>query len=532
MVKKILILGLLLVWLLTAAGPDEYYSRTERLLAGLNTMVLQAGALPVITGALDEARKNPAPYYQNISLLADARENRAWRAYENSRRQTRVYSAARLIDQTLSRTSAGEQKYFYDEISGAKYRREDRRVARAAFFANYAAKARGADGYLENILIPASQYLEQLLVIELPELPDPDGAGFELPELPVPELGRQSRRPETRDFQWKLQPEFAYGVKRRVNENTIAPDYNFGVGLKIISPEGMLVKTAEQLAGLLPLAAIVPLPENARQLVSFKADVAAPETLAFADTPERAAPGRPLLVNYSLPADIRVVEFTVSDALGRPLYARKESAPDPANPLPFVWTPPKNTDEYYAELKGYDQQNKISKTAPKLLGQRAVFQPDYRTVPARQSGDYYGILDLSALPAAQGLHKIYFWLYGTEDAAGRPLAASVYVTFSTFAPEHSSLTAGTETPRGQKLRLRVQLLDKQREPVSGARVKFFSRRNSWKMIDKFSPDSALTDALGEVWTDFVSDIPGEAEIFALSDQVWVNASPLVVKVRD
>lgn len=539
MVKKFLILaGLFLAFLLlSGAAPDDYYSRVERLLTGLNTVVLQANVLPIITGALDEAHKNPRdPYYQNIIVLADAKENQAWRTYENSRKQTRTYTAAQLVDQTLSRTSEGQSKYFYDEISGAKYAQEDRRKARENFFVNYSAQTRGAAGYLENIMIAPAHCLEQFFTLEIPDLPDPRNAGFRLPPLKVLPLGRQVSRLESKDFQWKLKVEPVYGIKRRVNENTIVPEYDFGVGLQIISPEGTIIKTKAQLDKITPFVAIVPLPESSAQRINFKQVKTINETnvLSFADEPVQSVPGKPMLVNYTLPKDIQVVEFSVNDALGRPVYVKKESLPDPRNPLPFAWTPDKRSGEYYVELKGYDSQNKIRKTEPKLLRLAdTAREMNYTPVVNRQSGDYYSLVDFSALSATQGLNKIYFWLYGTEDSSGLPVAGSLYVTFSTFAPENSSLLApSSEVKRGQKQRIRVQLFDKRNEPLAGARVEFFSVRNQKKIIDKFSQNSILTNAQGEAAVDFSSDIPGEAEIYALSDQVWVNTKPLIIKVRD
>jgi hypothetical protein len=528
---------LFLLLLLTAAAPDNYYSCAERLLAGLNTVALQASVLPIVTGALDEARKNPrSNYYQNIIIMADARENRSWRAYENSRRQTRVYAAKQLAEQTLSQVSAGEQKYFYDEISGAKYRREDQRKKRELFFNDYAARSgRGADGYLENILIPAAPYLEQLFAIEVPELPDPGGADFQLPRLNIDPLGQQTARPEPKDFQWKLRPEAVYGVKHKINENVITPEQDFGLGLKIISPAGLPVRTREELGQMTPFVAIVPLPENSERRVDFRQTALKDKTgtaLDFAEEPEQSAPGRPVVVNYTIPPEIQVVEFTVSDARGRPLYVKKESAPDPRDPLPFVWTPDQRGGEYYAGLKGYTAQNKVLKTAPRPLRLTERRALNYQPVVNRQSGDYYGLVDLRAWPARQGLHKIYFWLYGTEDSSGQPVAGSIYVTFSALAPENSSLSAPAETGRGQAQRVCARLLDRNGLPVAGARVEFFSLRNRQKTLDRFSPAAALTDAQGEAAVQFVSDIPGEAEIYALSDQVWVNERPLTIQVQD
>jgi len=404
MVKRFLQLVslLLLLLLLSGAAPDNYYARAERLLAGLNALILQANVLPVVTGALDEARKNShSNYYQNIIVLADAKENRAWRAYENSRKPT------------------------------GEYTRTDRRRQRDNFFADYyAAGTRGADRYLDNILIAPDQYLEQFFVLEMPDLPDPRGAGFKLPLLKVLPLDERVSGRESGNLQWRIKAVPVYGLKRRVNDTTIVPEYNFGVALQIISPEGVTIKNKAQLGSLTPFAAITPVPENAAQYLDFQQTTASGTiTLAFTGHLQ-AAPGKPALINYILTENIQVVEFSASDTLGLPVYLKKESLPDPRNPLPFVWLPDKQPGEYYLELRGYDLQNEISQAEPKLLDLTSARKQDYISVPNNPSGEYYGVLDFSALPSGQGRSKIHFRLYGAEDSSGRPVTATLYVDFA------------------------------------------------------------------------------------------------------
>lgn len=425
MVKKLCItFSILFVLLFLLAAPDDYYSRKERLLAGINTVELQANALPILTGALDELRKYPQDnYYKNIIVLADAKENRSWRAYENSRR----LAAAQLNEQVFSRTTLGDRRYFYDEEFGARYKKEDRRLGREMFFVNYRKQSKGADGYVNNIFISPSQYLDNLLTVDLPDLPDPAAEDFVLPKLPVVPLDEREPFDRTpKDFQWRLQVEPVSGIRKRVDAQTIVPAQTIGVALKIISPEGAVINQ-EELRQFLPMMTVVPIRNN--QFLFFKNLPKNADRLEFSADLTQTSADKPLIAQYSLPAFIKVVEFTVSDKLGRPIYVKKESAPDPYNPIAFSWLPDKKGGEYYASLKGYDADNQVAAANPKpisLAGANSAHL-DYQIVPHKPSGEYYSVVELQALSVLRGANKVYFWLYGTEDNSGRPIAASLYV---------------------------------------------------------------------------------------------------------
>ncbi|GBR76388.1 putative peptidase [Candidatus Termititenax persephonae] len=512
-----------------------------QLLAGVTQVLLRGNALPILTGAWDERLERPASsYYRNITALADGARSRVWRAYANSRRQTLVYSAAQAVDLALLPLSAGQRKYFYDESSGRKYWQADRRAARAAFFADYAADRRlGVDDYLENILLPPAPYLADLFAVDLPDLPNPHAEKFVPPPLKVNPLPRPDPVPRELDsFQWKVKPEVLYGARRQIAPDVFIPETDFAIALKIISPQGEKITSAEALDGLIPLVAIVPLPASSPPRLVFKPPKVGLRTtrnLAFVEeTLRQTAAGQPWVVDYVLPESVQSVEFAVLDGQGRPLYLRRESSPDPRAPLPFVWRSSGQGKDFYATLKGYDRQNTVTETVPRQLRLAGSADQDlsYQQVANEPFEDYYGLVELSAIWERQGLHKIYFWLYGTEDASGKPLAGSIYATFSSFDPLLSSVSAPSETPRGVRQKIKVRLLDPDGQPIAAARTEFFSSRNRQKTVDKFWPPTAYTDARGEAEVEFVSEIVGEAEISVVSNQVRVKASPALIKVRE
>ncbi len=572
------ILVLILLGLFTSAvSVDDYYSRVDHLLGSTMEIMVQANALPIVTGVESELKdlKNEQNYYSAAGKLADQNKNYAWSAYENSKKRSAEYYAKKINAVATARLGSGQTAEFLDEQSGRKYAGEEKRYAQQDFFKQFKKGDGSADIYIENIGVPPEQLLSDLFSIELPELPDTSEPGFieNLPNLKVEPLEKwQSRLTGTAEdvaeqlkghWQIKLEPLNIDSRQLKSPKILLAGQTPFMLGVKIINPEGEIVTAKNKLPNYVPYLTSLPLPEGETSRIKINLDsldnIEKPvqqtaeilnEGLKLKDAnPGNIQSGQPLVLDYALADNINVVELAIYDEQGNKVYAIVDSKPNPAAPVPLIWdgtyfNSPGNDDgkpvkpgSYTVGLQGRTKQNQVFTTASKPVNvtgreERSKLQLNAKKIINNGTGQYFGYANIIPSNSSDsGLEKIYLWLNGSETAELKPISTALYLSFSRINPDRSQISAEqTTVGLGRSIQLRIALADEQGRALINVPVSLYSRRNGRRIIDVFSPETARTNASGYAEIDFRSEIPGEAEIYGLSDMLWINKKPLTIKI--
>ncbi len=539
--------------------------------------MVQANALPIVTGVESELKdlKNEQNYYSAAGKLADQNKNYAWSAYENSKKRSAEYYAKKINAVATARLGSGQTAEFLDEQSGRKYAGEEKRYAQQDFFKQFKKGDGSADIYIENIGVPPEQLLSDLFSIELPELPDTSEPGFieNLPNLKVEPLEKwQSRLTGTAEdvaeqlkghWQIKLEPLNIDSRQLKSPKILLAGQTPFMLGVKIINPEGEIVTAKNKLPNYVPYLTSLPLPEGETSRIKINLDsldnIEKPvqqtaeilnEGLKLKDAnPGNIQSGQPLVLDYALADNINVVELAIYDEQGNKVYAIVDSKPNPAAPVPLIWdgtyfNSPGNDDgkpvkpgSYTVGLQGRTKQNQVFTTASKPVNvtgreERSKLQLNAKKIINNGTGQYFGYANIIPSNSSDsGLEKIYLWLNGSETAELKPISTALYLSFSRINPDRSQISAEqTTVGLGRSIQLRIALADEQGRALINVPVSLYSRRNGRRIIDVFSPETARTNASGYAEIDFRSEIPGEAEIYGLSDMLWINKKPLTIKI--
>ncbi len=572
MVKKIQFLILLYLGLLffMGADKDDYYSKVDRLLGGTVQVMAGANSLPIITGTVDEYRtvKQENRYYSAAIKLADREKNYAWKAYENSRKLTPTYSAKKINEIALSVAGRGENQEFLDQISGHKYKTEELRFKKQQFFKDFKKGEGAADTYIENIGAPANVVLGELFEIDLPETAKDKKRPAEQkrPEIYIEPLEKWQedtllgvlREDEFyssvgRRWQIELEPlsgEYTIKHKKII---TIPPKSKLKLGVKITDPTGKTIDSEKGLAGYLPFVSALPWPENEDNRLAIYIEKHSTEKTEMRNTALKKETKirslnqdllelkkqEPLLVNYSIDNSVESVELIILNSHGEQLFVIKEAAPDPQNPLPFVWQNNNEKQHYIYFLKCTDKEKNNYVTKP----QAVLIKTDRRTekivlnsqkIENNGSGNYYGFLEITSLNRENyGLEKLYAWLHGSATGQENPASSTLYFSFSKFSPENSQIKSegSNSTLINERKKIIITLRDQYNEPIANAPVTLYSRRNYKKNIDQFINNGRRTNGNGEAEIYFKSDIVGEAEIFAMSDLTWINQKPYIINVK-
>lgn len=579
--KKIIIIIFFysLTLFICGLGNEDYYTRIDALLGQTMEVMTKANTLPIITGAIDEQNlpNTEKQYYQAATKLADQQKNYAWTTYQNSNKTNSDYLARKTELIARDKLGSGEKAAFIDQFSGEKYLNEENRYKRKEFFKQFQKGIGSADIYIDNICMP-EKTLADLFDIQLPEMPGSDDYNFKnnLPKLKIDPLQEwkkeimSSLREETLNEQlrshWQVIMELQNGeIKTSKGSNIIKVKNNqtFNLGIKIIDPDGKYITKENELPGYLPYITTLPLPEGEQTRLNISSeltirtsdfqessDSSFAQGISFKNkTLPQVQPGKsPLIINYSIAKDIDVVELNIRNSKGELIYTLKESKPDPRAPIPFVWpgTEINKADHtektagagnYMVNLLAYDKQNNLYSTPAKLTSvitrqEKKQIDLQAKKIANNGSGKYYGTATLETRGTEQyGLEKIYLWLHGSEGTFRKPLSSVLYLSFANFSAEHSTLLAETSTlTLGKTTTIKVELCNSFGQPIINAPVSLYSRRNNRRICDYFTPETQRTDLNGVASFKLSSDIPGETEIFALSDMIWVNQKPLVIKV--
>lgn len=579
MVKKIwYLLILLFVWLLLTAGTEDYYSRLDNLLGQTVEVMAKANALPIVTGVADECRtiKTESNYYNAAIKLADETNNYSWAAYQNSKKLNNDYKAKKSELIALDQVGNGEKAFFLDEISGKKYYEEEQRYKKNDFFKQFKKGIGSADIYIDNIGLP-EKLLEDLFDLDIPELPDTEDNKFEnnIPGLKVEPLEKwqdkiisaisnDSINEQLKSY-WQIIIEPTAGNFNKRQNNLIQVNSNQPVllGIKIINPEGKVVLKERDLAKFQPYITSLPLLEDEPSKLNLLIDKenkginpqenqkSLKKGVNFSDDnlPNVQLGKAPLIINYNLAPDIDIVELNIYNSKGKLVHSLKESKPNPLNPLPFVWNTqdsdsfkeqnPLEPGNYTINLVGLDKNNNIFKTTDKLINvtniaERKTLKIEARKVINNGDNNYYGYINLEPIGFNYyGLEKIYAWLHGSEDNFDKPISAALYTSFASFDPAKSYLNTNCNSLNpGSKCQIRVVLINSFGQPVPNASVSIYSRRNRHRKIDNLNPALTKTNSEGIAVFNFQSNIPGEAEIYALSDFIWINEKPLIIKINN
>lgn len=556
------------------ADTNDYYSKVDRLLGGTIKVMAGANSLPIITGSVDEYRnsKTETKYYGAAIKLADQKKNYAWNAYENSRKLTETYNAKKLNEIALSLSAQGEDQNFLDRVSGEKYKRESDRFKKQQFFKEFKKGEGAADTYIENIGAPTNEVLQELFEIDLPKTPENKKLtpGKKLPEILIEPLEKWQENlllglVTEDDFemfhgrQWQIRLDPVAGNYTLKNKKilTLPAKGKVKLGVKIIDATGKNITDEKQLAGYLPFISKLPLPkgEESRLAISIeKTESNALEKLTTLPSTKKTETmlrslnndllelkkQEPLLVNYTIGQNIENVELIILNNQGEQLFVLKEAAPDPQNPLPFIWqnNHEKNSNYTYF-LKCTDTQKNSYTTKPQAVvikTNRPSEKSAFNSQKIENNGgeNYYGFVELTSLNReSYGLEKIYAWLHGSAQFNEKPISSSLYFSFAKFSREHSQIKTdlNNETLIHERKKITIILHDQQGAPIANAPVTLYSHRNYQKNIDQFINNGRRTDQTGSAEIYFKSGIAGEAEIFALSDLTWLNKKPYIIKVK-
>ncbi len=361
-----------------------------------------------------------------------------------------------------------------------------------------------------------------------------------------------------------LEPQGQYTMTEQADILKTKNNQIIELGIKIIDTNGKFLTNEKELKGYIPFVTTLPLPEGEESRITLYNET---ETVRNNFNDRNRAPEKgitfhdenfsvvrleksPLIINYNIAKDIDVVELAVRNAKGELIYTLKESKPNPLSPIPFIWPGKENKDNgnsggnvapgnYTISLTAYDKQNNSYYTPARLATVTAEREKKQLNLKAKRIANngqenYYGFIKFETQGGEQyGLEKIYVWLHGSEGVFSKPISSALYISLSDFDPGHSSISSDPVLLATNKLaKIKVSLLNSFGQPIINAPVSLYSRRNKNRTIDHFGKDRQRTNSTGVAEFTFYSDLPGDAEIYALSDMLWINKKPLIIKIRN
>lgn len=520
------ILFLIFVPLIILCGyrQDDYYTRLDMLLGSTVGIMTQTTALPIIAGA------------DKHYVVADSTHSYAWQTFINSRKRTPVYVAKQLNTIINGQAGAGDQKQFMDVSSGTKYAEQDLRLAREALYTAFFQGEGNIADYVERITAP-QDVLQAAFAVDLPEMPDPDKPGFEK------KLNTINLIPGNNDLKPEVQLDNELGEQLRVALDIVSGEHTVR-GKKIISiPQNGKLKLGVALKGKTNLpevyAMLLPVPEIDERSVDFvetQVLQTVSKKLGFVNStfPSFDPSREPLVVPYFVPEGIKQVTLTIKSSKG-PVYKVTEPVPDPKNPIPFVWQGENIAPGDYVLSLSAKDKDKLIESVPAVV--RVSETKRAQTFKAKKitqeaQGKYYGYISiLNSSIEKCGVTKLFVWLNGTENSEKKPVSTSLYITNAQFDAGYSSVSGQQSGSIGKDIPITVLLKDSTGRPIVNAHVQLYSRRNGDTEIDMFQPKDIQTDNAGVAKFILRTQIPGEAAIYALSDLIWINEQPVIIKIN-